>query len=71
MNKIGRAMVWVWGAVAVATLLYALWMSANIGVRKAGQYFLFPLVAVAFALMRRFVNARLDRIAQHEAAKKT
>lgn len=66
MNKLGRIMEHFWLALAIATLLAAVWVIVNEGWDKGAQWLVLPAIATAAWLMRRFVRRRLDSVQRRD-----
>ena len=60
MNKLARFMEHFWLAVAIGTGLVATWMTAMEPGREALQWWVFPGIALAMFLFRRFTRRRLE-----------
>ncbi len=60
MHKLSRLMEHFWLALAIGTLLAALWVIGSEGWEKGGQWLFLPGIAGAAWLMRRFARKRLE-----------
>lgn len=60
MRKVHRFMEHFWLAVAIGTLLAAIWAIAVNGWQEGGRWLWFPLIAAAMWGMRRMVRGKLE-----------
>jgi bacteriorhodopsin len=66
MHRIARFMEHFWLALAIATLLAALWVIAVDGFEKGGQWLFFPAIALAMFFYRRFARGRIEAMEQRK-----
>ncbi len=64
MHKLNRLMEHFWLALAIGTLLAAIWVIVTEGWEKGGQWLFLPGIAGAAWGMRRFMRKRLESLEQ-------
>ena len=60
IRKLGRFMEHFWLAVAIGTLVAAIWVIATDGFAMGRQWLLFPAIAMAMFFFRRFTRRKLE-----------
>ncbi|MFN3876054.1 MAG: hypothetical protein ACK4L7_09110 [Flavobacteriales bacterium] len=66
MRRINRFMEHFWAAVAIGTLLAALWSVAAEGFEKGAQWFFFPAIAAAMWGFRRITRRKLEAMEERD-----
>ncbi len=69
MRIISRFMEYFWLALAIGTLVAALWVIATEGFAIGGQWLFFPVVSLAMFFFRRFTRRRLEAMEDDIARK--
>lgn len=60
MRKLNRFMEHFWLAVAIGTLIWAVWVTAAEGLEAGKRLYFFPFIAVAMFLFRRITRRKLE-----------
>lgn len=60
LRKLSRFMEHFWLAVAIGTFIAAIWVIATDGFAAGRSWLLFPAIALAMFLMRRFTRKKLE-----------
>jgi hypothetical protein len=60
MRKLNRLMEHFWLAVAIGTLLAALWTIYMEGITVGSQWLWFPVIAFSMFVFRRFTRKKLE-----------
>lgn len=70
IGKITRFMEHFWLAVAIGTLVAAVWVIVADGFEQGKQWLMFPAVALGMFVFRRFTRKKLEAMAEREAQRR-